>query len=280
MLNYCLTLLSVFCLNGDIVTVTTPSDCRWLQVEYQQPGGGGGEQQEEKMKIRVPASGNMVSSVYFCFFLLVVISQYSCLICLLQLLRDVKQRAMEELHLHPGNLVQKSSYYVCKCTKFWLLPDFCPPLINCFILIEQIHSSVWDRWTAQRSSFLQVLCHLLPEVAFYKTLKLNLNLHIFTFKWLHVSPPPVIPFFKIPLWSVKVYFPGVLVWPCFSQQCVKSWVFVMQACDSWPHLHSVQEMPLSHHRCAWVFFFMGERFTKFFVLAPAGSNIREPASAR
>lgn len=118
MLNYCLTLLSVFCLNGDIVTVTTPSDCRWLQVEYQQPGGGGGEQQEEKMKIRVPASGNMVSSVYFCFFLLVVISQYSCLICLLQLLRDVKQRAMEELHLHPGNLVQKSSYYVCKCTKF------------------------------------------------------------------------------------------------------------------------------------------------------------------
>lgn len=27
------------------------------------------------------------------------------------------------------------------------------------------------------------------------------------------------------------------------------------------------------------FFLMGERFTKFFVLAPAGSNIREPASA-
>lgn len=65
MLNYYFTLLSVFCLNGDIVTVTTPSDCRWLQVEYQQPGGGGGEKQEEKMKIRVPASGNMVNIFLF-----------------------------------------------------------------------------------------------------------------------------------------------------------------------------------------------------------------------
>lgn len=115
MLNYCLTLFSVFCLNGDIVTVTTPSDCRWLQVEYQQPGGGGGEKREEKMKIRVPASGNMVS--IFLFFQLVIINQYSCLICLLQLLRDVKQRAIEELRLHPGKLVQKSSYYVCKSTE-------------------------------------------------------------------------------------------------------------------------------------------------------------------
>ncbi|XP_029688638.1 ubiquitin carboxyl-terminal hydrolase 40 isoform X2 [Takifugu rubripes] len=64
---------SVFTLNEDIVTVTTPSDCRWLQVEYQPPGGGGAEKQE-KMRIRVPASGNM-------------------------LLGEVKQRAVEELRL-------------------------------------------------------------------------------------------------------------------------------------------------------------------------------------
>lgn len=75
-LNYCLTLLSVFCLNGDVVTVTTPSDCRWLQVEYQQPGGG--EKQEEKMKIRVPASGNMVN--IFLFFQLVIIHHQSIFI--------------------------------------------------------------------------------------------------------------------------------------------------------------------------------------------------------
>ncbi|XP_035023550.2 ubiquitin carboxyl-terminal hydrolase 40 isoform X1 [Hippoglossus stenolepis] len=64
---------SVFSLNGDVVTVTTPSDCRWLQVEFQPHGGGGGEGEvEERRKIKVPATGNM-------------------------LLGEVKQRAMEEL---------------------------------------------------------------------------------------------------------------------------------------------------------------------------------------
>ncbi|XP_029317046.1 ubiquitin carboxyl-terminal hydrolase 40 isoform X2 [Cottoperca gobio] len=62
---------SVFTLNGDVVTVTTPSDCRWLQVELR-PHGGGGE--EERRKIKVPAAGNM-------------------------LLCEVKQRAIEELQL-------------------------------------------------------------------------------------------------------------------------------------------------------------------------------------
>lgn len=31
-----------------------------------------------------------------------------------------------------------------------------------FILTDQVHSTAWDRWTAQGNSFLQVLCHLLP----------------------------------------------------------------------------------------------------------------------
>lgn len=63
-------LLSVFTRNGDVVTVTTPSDCRWLQVEFGPHGGGGeeGDKEEERRKIKVPASGNMVS-----VFLLIVL---------------------------------------------------------------------------------------------------------------------------------------------------------------------------------------------------------------
>ncbi|XP_034050856.1 ubiquitin carboxyl-terminal hydrolase 40 isoform X2 [Thalassophryne amazonica] len=66
---------SMFTLNGDVVTVTTPSDCRWLQVEFQ-PHRGTGEQESEGQirKIKVPATGNM-------------------------LLCEVKQRAIEELQL-------------------------------------------------------------------------------------------------------------------------------------------------------------------------------------
>lgn len=62
-----LSLFSVFTLNGDVVTVTTPSDCRWLQVEFRPHGGAGGgegEKEEERRKIKVPATGNMVSN--FC----------------------------------------------------------------------------------------------------------------------------------------------------------------------------------------------------------------------
>ncbi|XP_019110038.2 ubiquitin carboxyl-terminal hydrolase 40 isoform X1 [Larimichthys crocea] len=66
---------SMFALNGDVVTVTTPSDCRWLQVDFQPPGGGEeGEKEEERRKIKVPATGNM-------------------------LLCEVKKRAIEELQL-------------------------------------------------------------------------------------------------------------------------------------------------------------------------------------
>ncbi|KAM9842918.1 ubiquitin carboxyl-terminal hydrolase 40 [Aulostomus maculatus] len=76
---------SMFTLDGDVVTVTTPSDCRWLHIEFRPQGGGGGggggrgdgeEEEEERKKIKVPATGNM-------------------------LLCDVKQRAIEELQL-PG----------------------------------------------------------------------------------------------------------------------------------------------------------------------------------
>ncbi|XP_034531244.1 ubiquitin carboxyl-terminal hydrolase 40 isoform X2 [Notolabrus celidotus] len=71
---------SMFTLNGDVVTVTTPSDCRWLQVEFRPlegDGDGDGEKEEERRKIKVPATGNM-------------------------LLSEVKQRAIEELQLQPG----------------------------------------------------------------------------------------------------------------------------------------------------------------------------------
>ncbi|KAM4542615.1 ubiquitin carboxyl-terminal hydrolase 40 isoform 2-T2 [Odontesthes bonariensis] len=66
---------SVFTLYGDVVTVTTPSDCRWLQVEFRpQLKGGEEEKEEERKKVKVPATGNM-------------------------LLCEVKQRAIEELQL-------------------------------------------------------------------------------------------------------------------------------------------------------------------------------------
>lgn len=57
----------MFTINGDIVTVTTPSDCRWLMVEYQPHGagacGGDGDDREERRKVKVPATGNMVSTL-------------------------------------------------------------------------------------------------------------------------------------------------------------------------------------------------------------------------
>ncbi|XP_052355290.1 ubiquitin carboxyl-terminal hydrolase 40-like [Oncorhynchus keta] len=67
---------SVFSVSGDMVTVTTPSDCRWLLVEYrpERRRRGGGEEEEERMRAKVPASGNM-------------------------LLCEVKQRAIAELQL-------------------------------------------------------------------------------------------------------------------------------------------------------------------------------------
>lgn len=52
---------SVFSLNGDVVTVTTPSDCRWLQVEHQ-PSIRQGQKEEEPKKVKVLATGNTLLS--------------------------------------------------------------------------------------------------------------------------------------------------------------------------------------------------------------------------
>ncbi len=54
---------SIFSLSGDMVTVTTPSDCRWLQVEFCPQSGMEEEEEEEeqgKKRSKVSASGNMV----------------------------------------------------------------------------------------------------------------------------------------------------------------------------------------------------------------------------
>nr|XP_046268138.1 ubiquitin carboxyl-terminal hydrolase 40 isoform X2 [Scatophagus argus] len=93
---------SVFTLNGDIVTVTTPCDCRWLQVEFQPHGGGGGEEGEERRKVKVPATGNM-------------------------LLCEVKQRAIEELQPQEQPLGAQYCLRQVDCTGK-LLPPVCEEL--------------------------------------------------------------------------------------------------------------------------------------------------------
>ncbi|KAJ8253298.1 hypothetical protein GJAV_G00211330 [Gymnothorax javanicus] len=68
---------SMILVNGDIVTVTTPSDCRWLLVEFcplPERGAAGEQEEGERRRGKVPAAGNM-------------------------LLSEVKQRAIEELQL-------------------------------------------------------------------------------------------------------------------------------------------------------------------------------------
>ncbi|KAM9355903.1 ubiquitin carboxyl-terminal hydrolase 40 isoform 2-T2 [Pholidichthys leucotaenia] len=94
---------SVFTLNGDVVTVTTPSDCRWLQVELHPPVTGGlVEQEEEIKKIKVPATGSM-------------------------LLCEVKQRAIEELQLQDQTPGAQYCLRQTDCTGK-LLPPVCEEL--------------------------------------------------------------------------------------------------------------------------------------------------------
>uniref|UniRef100_A0A8C2K4G4 Ubiquitin specific peptidase 40 n=1 Tax=Cyprinus carpio TaxID=7962 RepID=A0A8C2K4G4_CYPCA len=66
---------SIFSLSGDIVTVTTPSDCRWLQVEFCPQSGMEEEEKEEQRKKRskVSASGNM------CLFFILCLDAECCL---------------------------------------------------------------------------------------------------------------------------------------------------------------------------------------------------------
>ncbi|XP_061599074.1 ubiquitin carboxyl-terminal hydrolase 40 isoform X2 [Cololabis saira] len=94
---------SLFSLNGDVVTVTTPSDCRWLLVEFQpQVKGETEEEDEQKRRVKVPASGNM-------------------------LLCEVKQRAIEELQLQEELSGAQSCLRQVDCTGK-LLPPVCEEL--------------------------------------------------------------------------------------------------------------------------------------------------------
>ncbi|MCJ8750146.1 hypothetical protein PDJAM_G00259220 [Pangasius djambal] len=63
---------SVFSVSEDVVTVMTPSDCRWLQVEFHTHTKQ--EEEEEKKVMKIPAAGST-------------------------LLSEVKQRALEEMQL-------------------------------------------------------------------------------------------------------------------------------------------------------------------------------------
>ncbi|XP_066521481.1 ubiquitin carboxyl-terminal hydrolase 40 [Hoplias malabaricus] len=65
------TINSVFSVEGDVVTLMTPSDCRWLHVQLLPQTT---EEEEEGTRKKIPASGDT-------------------------LLREVKQRALEELQL-------------------------------------------------------------------------------------------------------------------------------------------------------------------------------------
>uniref|UniRef100_H2MEC9 Ubiquitin specific peptidase 40 n=1 Tax=Oryzias latipes TaxID=8090 RepID=H2MEC9_ORYLA len=111
---------SVFTRNGDVVTVTTPSDCRWLLVEFQPPSKGGDmDTQEEGRKAKVSATGNMVRILTF------TLSGAPC--CLRQVdctgkllppvceelsVRDAGVRLMTTLALCPGNGPKASQLFL------------------------------------------------------------------------------------------------------------------------------------------------------------------------
>uniref|UniRef100_A0A4W6EC60 Ubiquitin specific peptidase 40 n=1 Tax=Lates calcarifer TaxID=8187 RepID=A0A4W6EC60_LATCA len=98
---------SVFTRNGDVVTVTTPSDCRWLQVEFRQHGGGEGDEEDEEdtRKIKVPATGSMVMH---CVVSLVVYLT----VCEELSVRDAGVRLMTTLTLCPGNAPKASQLFL------------------------------------------------------------------------------------------------------------------------------------------------------------------------
>uniref|UniRef100_A0A3P9L2U3 Ubiquitin specific peptidase 40 n=1 Tax=Oryzias latipes TaxID=8090 RepID=A0A3P9L2U3_ORYLA len=111
---------SVFTRNGDVITVTTPSDCRWLLVEFQPPSKGGDmDTQEEGRKAKVSATGNMVRILTF------TLSGAPC--CLRQVdctgkllppvceelsVRDAGVRLMTTLALCPGNGPKASQLFL------------------------------------------------------------------------------------------------------------------------------------------------------------------------
>uniref|UniRef100_A0A674F0N7 Ubiquitin specific peptidase 40 n=1 Tax=Salmo trutta TaxID=8032 RepID=A0A674F0N7_SALTR len=124
---------SVFSVSGDMVTVTTPSDCRWLQVEYRperrRRRGGEGEEEEERMRAKVPASGNMVSKqVCMCVKYISVCLLYLCVACCLRQVdrtgkllppvceelsvRDAGVRLMTSLSLCPGTAPKDTQLFL------------------------------------------------------------------------------------------------------------------------------------------------------------------------
>ncbi|XP_055015503.1 ubiquitin carboxyl-terminal hydrolase 40 [Boleophthalmus pectinirostris] len=94
---------SVFTLNGDVVTVTTPSDCRWLQVDHQ-PNIRHGQKEEEPNRVKVLATGNT-------------------------LLMEVKQRALEKIQELEQKPLEGAEYCLRQvdCTGK-LLPPVCEEL--------------------------------------------------------------------------------------------------------------------------------------------------------
>uniref|UniRef100_A0A8C7IGI9 Ubiquitin carboxyl-terminal hydrolase 40-like n=1 Tax=Oncorhynchus kisutch TaxID=8019 RepID=A0A8C7IGI9_ONCKI len=119
---------SVFSVSGDMVTVTTPSDCRWLLVEYrpERRRRGGGEEEEERMRAKVPASGNMVNicllSLHWCVYLCPGVA--CCLrqvdrtgkllppVCEELSVRDAGVRLMTSLSLCPGTAPKDTQLFL------------------------------------------------------------------------------------------------------------------------------------------------------------------------
>uniref|UniRef100_A0A3B5M5R6 USP domain-containing protein n=1 Tax=Xiphophorus couchianus TaxID=32473 RepID=A0A3B5M5R6_9TELE len=116
---------SVFSRNGDVVTVTTPSDCRWLQVEFRpQIKGGEEEQEEQRKKAKVPFA--FVNYNHF-LDLFSNFSSFCAQYCLRQVdcsgkllppvceelsVRDAGVRLMTTLSLCPGNAPKESQLFL------------------------------------------------------------------------------------------------------------------------------------------------------------------------
>uniref|UniRef100_A0A673H1M7 USP domain-containing protein n=1 Tax=Sinocyclocheilus rhinocerous TaxID=307959 RepID=A0A673H1M7_9TELE len=111
---------SIFSLSGDVVTVTTPSDCRWLQVEFCPQSGMKEEEEEEehgKKRSKVSASGNMLLSPFVfrsvSFFFFILCLGVEC--CLRQMDRTGKHLppVHEHLSVRDAGIRLMTSLYLC-----------------------------------------------------------------------------------------------------------------------------------------------------------------------
>uniref|UniRef100_A0A1A7YQJ0 Ubiquitin specific peptidase 40 n=1 Tax=Iconisemion striatum TaxID=60296 RepID=A0A1A7YQJ0_9TELE len=104
---------SVFTLNGDVVTVTTPSDCRWLQVEFRpQLKGGEEEKEEERRRVKVPATGNMLPCAPYCLRQVDCTGKLLPPACEELSVRDAGVRLMTTLTLCPGKSPRESQLFL------------------------------------------------------------------------------------------------------------------------------------------------------------------------